>query len=189
MPDQRVSTQLTGFRRQPMLQHSNSLELLDPGHAAYQQAATTVFAAGSPDLIALPRTATGVIAALAHARNEGLTVSIRSGGHSIAGHSTHSDGLVIDLRRINHVYVLDRTAGLARIGAGATWGAVARTLHQHGLGLTAGDTADVVVGGLTLGGGIGWMVRRYGLAIDSVVGADIVTADGRLLHVDDRHDP
>jgi FAD/FMN-containing dehydrogenase len=195
MPDPRVSTlricpaQLTGFRRQPMLQPSNSLELLDPGHAAYQQAATTVFAAGTPDLIARPRTATGVIAALAHARNEGLTVSIRSGGHSIAGHSTHSDGLVIDLRRINHVYVLDRAAGLARIGAGATWGAVARTLHQHSLGLTAGDTADVGVGGLTLGGGIGWMVRRYGLAIDSVVGADVVTADGRLRHVDEHHEP
>src|SRR5262249_8486289 len=153
--------QLTGFRRRHMLEPSNTLDLLAPGHDGYRQAAATVFATGTPDLIARPRTATGVIAALAHARAEGLTVSIRSGGHSLAGPSPRAAGLAIALPRITHVYALARPAGLARIGAGAPWGAGARTLHQPGLGLPAGDTADVGVGGLTLGGGIGWMVRRY----------------------------
>src|SRR5262249_17849384 len=69
-------------------------------------------------------------------------------------------------------------------GAGATWGAVAAALAPHGLGLTAGDTREVGVGGLTLGGGIGWLVRRYGLAIDSMVAADLVTADGELIRAD-----
>ncbi|HEY7050299.1 MAG TPA: FAD-binding protein [Jatrophihabitantaceae bacterium] len=172
-----------------MLQHTDALELLSPGQDGYHQSATTPFAAGSPDLIARPRTATDVAAALDRARADGLTVAIRSGGHSMAGHSTHAHGLVVDLRNINHVDVPDPAARLVHVGAGATWGAVARTLHQHGLGVTAGDTNDVGVGGLTLGGGMGWMVRRYGLAIDSVVGADVVTADGTLLHADDEHDP
>src|SRR5262245_5105650 len=161
-----------------MLQRTDALELLAPGEDGYQQSATTPFAAGTPDLIARPRTATEVATALDRARDEGLTVSIRSGGHSLAGHSTNAHGLVIDLRHIDPVDVPDPAARLVHVGAGATWGAVAGTLHQHGLGVTAGDTNDVGVGGLTLGGGIGWMVRRYGLAIDSVVGAEVVTADG-----------
>jgi FAD/FMN-containing dehydrogenase len=161
-------------------------EVLTPGHAGYEQAARTMFAAGTPDLVVRPRDAAEVAAALRHATSEGLTVSVRSGGHSAAGHSTHSDGLVIDLTRMSAVSVLENR--LVRVGAGARWGAVAAALRPHGLALTAGDTNDVGVGGLTLGGGIGWLVRRYGLAIDSLVGADVVTADGRLLHADaDQH--
>ncbi|HEU5266170.1 MAG TPA: FAD-binding protein [Jatrophihabitans sp.] len=161
-------------------------EVLTPGHAGYEQSARTMFAAGTPDLVVRPREVDEVVAALRHATSDGLTVSVRSGGHSMAGLSTHSDGVVIDLARMNAVTVLDER--LVRVGGGATWGAVAAALQQHGLALTAGDTNDVGVGGLTLGGGIGWMVRRYGLAIDSLVGADIVTADGRLLRADaDQH--
>ena len=77
--------------------------------------------------------------------------------------------------------VLDAERRLVRVGGGATWGEVAAALDPHGWGLTSGDTADVGVGGLTLGGGIGWMVRRHGLAIDNLVGARVVTADGRLV--------
>ncbi len=95
--------------------------------------------------------------------------------------------MVIDLVRISQIEVADRASRQVRIGAGATWGAVAAVLQPHGLGLTAGDTRDVGVGGLTLGGGIGWLVRRYGLAIDSLIGADLVTADGQLLHADADH--
>ena len=70
-----------------------------------------------------------------------------------------------------------------RVGAGARWGDVAGTLGTHGLSLTSGDTRSVGVGGLTTGGGIGWMVRNHGLTIDSLVAADLVTADGRALHL------
>jgi FAD/FMN-containing dehydrogenase len=72
-----------------------------------------------------------------------------------------------------------------RVGAGARWGDVASTLGPHGLSLTSGDTRSVGVGGLTTGGGIGWMARNHGLTIDSLVAADIVTADGRALHLSD----
>jgi FAD/FMN-containing dehydrogenase len=102
----------------------------------------------------------------------------------MAGLSTSADGMIIDTRRISGVRLLDPASGRVRVGAGATWGAVAAALSPLGLGLTAGDTNQVGVGGLTLGGGIGWMVRRYGLAIDSLAAARVVTADGRLIGAD-----
>jgi len=92
--------------------------------------------------------------------------------------------VVIDLRHLREVRVLDPGTRRVRVGAGATWGAVAATLQRSGLALTSGDTTSVGVGGLTLAGGIGWMVRRYGLAIDAVTGASLVTADGRLVRAD-----
>ena len=146
-------------------------EVLTPGMDGYAEAAATVFATGTPDVVVRPADAGEVAAALRYAAEGGLTVSVRSGGHSVAGLSTHADGMVIDLRRISRVEVIDQATRRVRIGAGATWGAVAAALQPHGLGITAGDTNQVGVGGLTLGGGIGWMVRRYGLAIDSLAGA------------------
>jgi FAD/FMN-containing dehydrogenase len=89
--------------------------------------------------------------------------------------------MVIDLACLDDIKILDRERRLVRIGAGASWGRVAEALDPFGWALTSGDTASVGVGGLTLGGGIGWMVRRYGLAIDSLAGARVITADGRLL--------
>ena len=108
-------------------------------------------------------------------------MSVRSGGHSPLGHGTNTGGMVIDLAHLDDVEVLDAERRLVRVGGGATWGRVAAALDPHGWALTSGDTADVGVGGLTLGGGIGWMVRRHGLAIDNLVGARVVTADGRLV--------
>ena len=116
-------------------------------------------------------------------------MSVRSGGHSPAGYSTSDGGVVIDLRHLREVRVLDPVTRQVRVGAGATWGAVAATLQRTGLALTSGDTASVGVGGLTLAGGIGWMVRRYGLAIDAVTGADMVSADGRLVRADATEHP
>jgi FAD/FMN-containing dehydrogenase len=159
-------------------------EVLTPGDDRYAQAAATMFAIGTPDLVIRPGDAAEVAAALRHAADTGLTVSVRSGGHSMAGFGMHTDGMVIDLRRINQVRILDPAARRVRVGAGATWGAVSKTLQPNGFALTAGDTASVGVGGLTLGGGIGWMVRRYGLAIDNLAGADLVTADGQLIRAD-----
>jgi FAD/FMN-containing dehydrogenase len=164
-------------------------EVLTPGQDGYDEAAATVFAAGTPDLVVRPRAASGVAIALRYAVGAGLPVSVRSGGHSPAGHSTSDGGVVIDLRHLREVRVLDPVTRQVRVGAGATWGAVAATLQRTGLALSAGDTASVGVGGLTLAGGIGWMVRRYGLAIDAVTGADMVGADGRLVRADATEHP
>jgi FAD/FMN-containing dehydrogenase len=159
-------------------------EVLAPGQNGYRESADTVFAAGTPDIVVRPRDAAEIAGALRHATDAGLLVSVRSGGHSLAGFGTHSSGMVIDLRHLNVTRILDRGTRRVRIGAGATWGSVARTLGQAGLALTSGDTASVGVGGLTLGGGIGWLVRKHGLAIDSLTGADLVTADGQVIRTD-----
>ena len=151
-------------------------EVLAPGEDGYAESAATMFAAGTPDLVVRPRDASGVAAAVRHAASAGLPVSVRSGGHSLAGFGTDTGGMVIDLRYLSAVRILDHGTRRVRIGAGATWGAVARALQRAGLAPTAGDTASVGVGGLMLGGGIGWMTRRYGLAIDSLIRADLVTA-------------
>ncbi|MGH3298895.1 MAG: FAD-binding oxidoreductase [Trebonia sp.] len=163
-------------------------EVLVPGQDGYAESAATMFAAGTPDLVVRPRDASGVAAALRHAGSAGLPVSVRSGGHSLAGFGTDAGGMVIDLRYLSGVRILDHGTRRVRIGAGATWGAVAATLQQAGLALTAGDTASVGVGGLMLGGGIGWLTRKYGLAVDNLIRADLVTADGQLVRADaERH--
>jgi len=159
-------------------------EVLVPGDDGYAGTAATLFADGTPDLVVRPLDAAGVASALRYAAGTGLAVTVWSGGHSMAGLSTSADGMIIDTRRISGVRLLDPASGRVCVGAGATWGAVAAALSPLGLGLTAGDTNQVGVGGLTLGGGIGWMVRRHGLAIDSLAAVQVVTADGRLIGAD-----
>ncbi|PWN00879.1 hypothetical protein DJ010_21370 [Nocardioides silvaticus] len=156
-------------------------ELLHPGDEGYDAAAGVMCGHGAPALVARPRNPEEVAAALEHAVRHDLEVSVRSGGHSLLGHSTNSGGIVVDLGHLDTVEVLDEARRLVRIGGGATWGAVAAALAPHGWVVTSGDTASVGVGGLTLGGGIGWLVRKHGLAIDQLVGARVVTADGRLV--------
>jgi FAD/FMN-containing dehydrogenase len=158
-----------------------AVEALRPGDDGYAAAARVFFATGEPALVVRPRDPGEVAAALAYADRHELAVSVRSGGHSPLGHSTDDGGMVIDLARLDDVRVLDPGRRLVRVGGGATWGRVAAALDPHGWALTSGDTADVGVGGLTLGGGVGWLVRRDGLAIDNLVGARVVTADGRLV--------
>src|SRR4051794_415322 len=158
-----------------------AVDTMRPGDDGYDDAARVFFAAGAPALIVRPRDPDEVAAAVAYAASHELTLSVRSGGHSALGHGTNSGGMVIDLAHLDAVEVLDAGRRLVRVGGGATWGTVSARLDQHGWALTAGDTAGVGVGGLTLGGGMGWMVRRYGLAIDNLVGARVVTADGRLV--------
>ncbi|HEY6747253.1 MAG TPA: FAD-binding protein [Mycobacteriales bacterium] len=156
-------------------------DALRPGDDGYDAAARTFFGTGRPALVVRPHGPDDVAAALAFAAGHDLAVSVRSGGHSPLGRSSNTGGMVIDLAHLDDIEVLDAERRLVRVGGGATWGRVAAALDPHGWALTAGDTADVGVGGLTLGGGIGWMVRRHGLAIDNLVGARVVTADGRLL--------
>jgi FAD/FMN-containing dehydrogenase len=101
--------------------------------------------------------------------------------------ATNEGGVVIDLSSLHEVEVLD--GGIVRIGGGAIWGDVAAALQPHDLALTSGDTTTVGVGGLTLGGGIGWLVRQYGLALDNLVSAEVVTATGELLHASADSEP
>ena len=158
-----------------------TVETVRPGDDDYDAAARVFFGTGTPALVVRPRDPTQVAAALTHALRQDLPVSVRSGGHSPLAHGTNNGGIVLDLVHLDDVEVLDDRRRLVRIGAGATWGRVAAALDPRGWAITAGDTSDVGVGGLTLGGGIGWLVRRHGLAIDNLVGARVVTADGRLL--------
>jgi FAD/FMN-containing dehydrogenase len=122
------------------------------------------------------------------AREQVMTLSVRSGGHSIPGHGTNNDGLVIDLSGMKTITV-DPTRRTARLEPGLTWGEVANALQPFGLAMTAGDVASVGVGGLLLGGGIGWMVRAYGLTIDNLRSVELVTADGQLRRASAEENP
>jgi FAD/FMN-containing dehydrogenase len=122
-----------------------------------------------------------VIAAVGFARSNDLDIAVRGGGHSIAGFSTSDGGIVIDLGDIKHVRV-DPQARRAHVGGGATWSDVDGETQAHGLATTGGLVSSTGVGGFTLGGGIGWLMRKHGLACDNVLGADVVTADGKLVH-------
>lgn len=105
----------------------------------------------------------------------------------MAGFGTNDGGVVIDVRRMDQVAVAGD--GIVTVGTGATWGQVAERLAEAGLAISSGDTAGVGVGGLMAGGGIGWMVRKHGLAIDHVVAAEVVTADGTVRRVDAATEP
>jgi FAD/FMN-containing dehydrogenase len=122
------------------------------------------------------------------AREAGLELAVRSGGHSTFGHGVSDGGLVIDLSAMKALDI-DPAARTAWAETGLTAGEVTRAAGEHGLAVGFGDTATVGIGGITVGGGIGLLSRRYGLTIDNVLGADVVTADGSRLRVDAEHSP
>ena len=123
-----------------------------------------------------------VAEAVTFARKHSISLAVRSGGHSLAGHSMEDDVLVIDLAGMKRMTV-DPVNRIARVQAGATSGDLAEVAGKHGLAITTGDTSSVGFGGLTTGGGIGFMVRKYGLTIDSLLSAEVVTASGDILTV------
>ena len=164
-------------------------EVVEPGQDGYETASATVLASGRPAVVLRPATVADVRAAVRFAADTGLAVAVRGGGHSFPGFGTNDGGLVIDLGRLAGTEVIDADGGIVRIGGGATWGAVATALAPHKLAVSSGDTRGVGVGGLTLGGGIGWKVRKYGLALDALVGAEVVTADGGVVRASTRENP
>jgi FAD/FMN-containing dehydrogenase len=141
-----------------------------------------------PHAVARPLDANDVADALRFLAAHRTPLRARSGGHSYAGYSTFADGVVLDLRNLRHV-VLDRRTGVATIGAGAALIDVYATLNRAGATVPAGSCPSVGVGGHALGGGMGLAGRAFGLASDNLVGAQLVTADGRLRSVDRHSDP
>ncbi|MFF1572445.1 FAD-binding oxidoreductase [Leifsonia sp. NPDC058292] len=160
--------------------------IAQPGDPEYETARRTAIATGAPTAVLRPADVADVQRAVTFSAGSGLPLAVRGGGHSFAGLGTVDAGIVIDLAALNAVDVGDD--GVVRVGGGATWGAVAAALAPRGLVLSSGDTASVGVGGLTLSGGIGWMVRRHGLALDSLLAVEVVTADGAVVPADrERH--
>src|SRR4051794_11275124 len=153
-----------------------------PGDDAYDSARALWNAAHDkhPALIAQCAGPADVAAALRFARSEKLEVAVRGGGHSIAGFSGVDGGIVIDLSPIRGI-LIDPIGQRAIVQAGCTWRDVDVETQAHGLATTGGLVTTTGVGGFTLGGGIGWLMRRHGLACDNVVAADVVTTDGRLV--------
>jgi len=157
-------------------------ELILPGDSGYD-AARKVYNAmidRRPRAIARCVDVADVIASVNHAREAGLLVSIRGGGHNAGGLGVCDDGLVIDLSRMRGVRV-DPNARTARVEGGCTWGDVDHATHPFGLAAPAGIISTTGVAGLTLGGGLGHLSRKYGLTIDNLLGADVVLADGRFV--------
>jgi FAD/FMN-containing dehydrogenase len=134
---------------------------------------------GRPAAIARVADAADVGTAITYACRNELEIAVRSGGHSIAGHSTGDDVLVIDTRELRGLHV-DLAQGIVWAGAGLTAGEVTEALAEHGMAVPFGDTGSVGLGGITLGGGIGYLARKYGLTVDSLLAAEIVTADGEV---------
>src|SRR5918995_2463959 len=156
--------------------------ILRPGEPGYD-AARTVWNAmvdRRPALIVRCREVGEVVAAVALARREGLEIGIRCGGHSVVGHSVPEGGLMIDLTPMGGVRV-DPGRRRAWVQGGALLGALDRATQAHGLATTAGNVSHTGVGGLTLGGGMGWLARRFGLSCDNVAAFDLITADGNLV--------
>jgi FAD/FMN-containing dehydrogenase len=134
-----------------------------------------------PAVIVRPSVVADVVAAVVFAGEQRLPISIRGGAHNVAGHAVGDGSLMIDLSAMRGVRV-DPELRRAWVEGGATWGDVDAATQVHGLATPGGLISDTGVGGLTLSGGIGWLRGRYGLSIDNLVSADVVTADGRLIH-------
>lgn len=133
-----------------------------------------------PAVIACCASAGDVVAAVAHGREHGLEISVRGGAHSFTGASAGDEGLMIHLGGMDAVEV-DAPARRARVGGGATWADVDAAAQAHGQAVTGGVISHTGVGGLTLGGGMGWLANRHGLSIDSLESAQVVLADGRVV--------
>ena len=157
-------------------------DLLTPGDSGYDSARSVWngMIDHKPALIVKCASVNDVIAAIHTARERGLEIGVRCGGHNVAGLAVPHGGLMIDLTRLAGVTV-DPVTQRARVQGGAMLGAVDRATQPFGLATTAGNVSHTGVGGLTLGGGMGWLARQHGLACDNVVSYTVVTADGELV--------
>jgi hypothetical protein len=164
--------------------------LLRPGEEGYEEARQVWNGAidRRPALIARCVGADDVALAVRFAREHDLTVSVRGGGHSVVGHSVCDDGMMIDLSLLKAVSV-DPANRLARAAGGLTWSELDLATQRYGLATTGGSVSSTGIGGVTLGGGFGHLMRRHGLTVDNLRAVDLVTAEGRRLRVDAEHEP
>jgi FAD/FMN-containing dehydrogenase len=160
-------------------------EVLTPQHPQYESARAVWNGTVDrrPAIIVRPLDAREVAAALAHAQTAGMRVTVRGGGHNVAGLAVDDGALTVDLRELRRVDV-DLEARVVHVGGGATWGEVDAVTQRHGLVVPGGVVSDTGVAGLTLSGGMGWLRRRLGLSVDQLVGAEVVLADGRVVQAD-----
>ena len=166
-------------------------QVLEPGDAGYDDARTVFYGKfhhRRPAVIVKVADANDVSQVVNFAREHGIDLAVRSGGHSLAGHSNPDGGILIDLSLMKGLEfdVPNRTAWAE---TGLTAGEYTVAAGKHGLATGFGDTPSVGIGGLTLGGGIGFLVRKHGLTIDDLLAAEIVTADGEIRHVDANNHP
>jgi FAD/FMN-containing dehydrogenase len=163
---------------------------LSPGDAGYDQARAihNGMVDRRPALIVRCRGAEDVVAALALARDAGLEVSVRGGGHNVAGRAVADGGVMIDLAEITAIAV-DPERRTLTAGGGANWAELNTAAAEHGLAVTGGAVSSTGIAGLTLGGGLGWLMAKHGLAADNLVGAEVVTAAGDVVGVDEQSDP
>lgn len=175
-----ASSRITGFQGQ----------LITADHPGYDAARAVWNGAidRKPRYIARCLSPADVAAVLGYARDRDLAVTVRGGGHGVAGSAVCDDGVVVDLAPMRGIQV-DPLRRTARVEAGALWGELDAVTQAFGLATTGGVVSHTGVSGLTLGGGIGWLMRRYGLAVDNLLGAELVTAAGERLTADDRHHP
>jgi FAD/FMN-containing dehydrogenase len=174
----------------PRLRAAFEGQVIAPDDPDYDQARALFYGGWDrrPGAIARPVDAAGVARVVTFAADHDLELAVRGGGHSNAGHSTTEGGIVLDLSAMTALD-LDPEGRTARAQAGLTAGAYTAAAGEHGLATGFGDTGSVGLGGLTLGGGVGFLVRKHGLTIDSLLAAEVVTADGRILQVDSESHP
>jgi FAD/FMN-containing dehydrogenase len=162
-----------------------SLEIVRPGEARYDEVrpAWNLTVDQRPVAVAVPRDADQVVAAVLYAKREGLRVAAQGTGHNASPLGDLSDTLLIKTHEMRGVEI-DAEARVARVEAGAQWGDVVGPAGEHGLAALAGSSHDVGVVGYSLGGGLSWLARRYGLSANRILAADVVTADGELVRAD-----
>jgi FAD/FMN-containing dehydrogenase len=174
----------------PQLADDLKGRVIEPGHPDYDEARTVFYGDVDrrPAAIVKAANANDVARVIAHAREAGRELAVRSGGHSIAGHGVTEGGIVIDLSDMKALDI-DPVRRTAWAETGLTAGEYTTAAAKHGLATGFGDTGSVGIGGITLGGGVGFLLRKHGLTIDDLLAAEVVTADGDLLYTDHETQP
>jgi FAD/FMN-containing dehydrogenase len=165
-------------------------DVFAPGDAGYDDA-RTIFNSmidRRPAVVAQCETEADVARAIRFGRANDLEIAVRGGGHSVAGMALTDGGIVVDLRRM-HTVIVDTASRAARIGGGATMSHLDRATQPFALATTGGRASTTGVGGFTLGGGSGWLERKYGLACDNLIAVELVTADGETVHASADENP
>jgi FAD/FMN-containing dehydrogenase len=167
-----------------------TLQLLEPGHPEYEETCRlhNAMHVRRPAYVARCAGPADVAAALDHARALGLPVSVRGGGHHVAGHALVDDGLVIDTTPMKELAV-DPAARTLRAGAGLRWGELDAATQEHGLAVTGGRDSTTGIAGQGLGSGSGWLEKRLGLTGDNLLAVELVTADGRHVRASETEEP